>query len=844
MRIFLLLLVFFVFASHAKPITFYFSPDIKFDQSITKPNEVLGYEVGEWHVRHDQLVHYLTLLAKQSPRVSLSTIGYSHEQRPLLQLAITSPAQQEKLESLREAHLDSLKEGVASSDAPNIIWMGYSVHGNEPSGSNAAMLVAYYLAAGQGEEVEHILKNNIILLDPAMNPDGLARFAHWANSHRGKALSSDPAHREHVESWPSARTNHYWFDLNRDWLLLQHPESIARVTQFHRWKPTVLTDFHEMGTNSSYFFQPGIPSRTHPLTPKKNQTLTHALAKYHAQTLDKERQLYFTQESFDDFYIGKGSTYPDVNGTIGILFEQASSRGHLQESINGDLYFHRTIKNQLLTSLSTFTGATAHKEALMAYQRSFFAEAERLASKEKFKGYIVAKGKDTYRFEQFAALLKRHQINAYPINKAITLADHEYQVGDLYIPLQQQQYRFIKAAFSTQTEFEDNTFYDVSGWTLPYAYDLNFTTVTSSWGLKYSQSPWEPAQSSFSEEQLSNSYAFAFEWHHYLAPKLLNLLLAEGFEVRGALKSFTAQTQTGKQSFSAGSIVIPAGLQKLSNWQAKLVDIANKTQIQLFAIDTGLTASGIDLGSRLMAPIKQPKALLVGGEGTSQYEVGEIWYHLDRHVSLAPTIVEQHRLGKIDLSRYTHIILADGRYDRLTKQAKAAIYSWVKSGGIIWGQKRGAKWLIDQQLLSVETVSKTEMKALFKTDNLPYSERDALAAKQRIAGAIFQAEVDVTHPLAFGYEDGTLPLFKNSTWVMKHSSKPFSTVLKYSNAPLLSGYAHEKNVAQIANSSALVARKYGKGLVIAMTDNPVFRGYWYGTSRLLNNALFFASSVE
>ncbi|KZN51590.1 M14 metallopeptidase family protein [Pseudoalteromonas luteoviolacea] len=842
MRVFVLLLAFLVFQSQAKPISYYFSPEIEFDQRISKPSDVLGYEVGEWHVRHDQLVNYMHRVAEQSPRLSITTVGYSHEKRPLLLLSATSTEQQKSLDSIRQARLAYLKGDTKLHDGPNVIWMGYSVHGNESSGSNAALLVAYYLAAAQGEEIETLLENNIILIDPAMNPDGLARFAQWANSHRGQVLSADPAHREHVEAWPSARTNHYWFDLNRDWLLLQHPESRARVEQFHRWKPTVLTDFHEMGTNSSYFFQPAIPSRTHPITPKQNQLLTHKLATYHAKTLDNEKQLYFTQERFDDFYIGKGSTYPDVNGTVGILFEQASSRGHVQESINGDLHFYRTIKNQLLTTLSTFQGVNAHRTELMHYQRTFFDSISELASKEKYKGFVVAKGQDTYRFEQFSELLKHHQVDAYPLTKTLKVGESNYQIGDLYIPLKQPQLRFIQAAFSTQTSFEDNTFYDVSGWTLPYAFDLDFTLVTSSWGLKYTDAPWSVLPNIASSPRSDGAYAYGIEWHHYLAPKLANLLLKEGIVVRGALKPFTAKISQEDHVFAAGSLVIPSGLQTVQNWRNTLYTLADSLDIQLFSIRTGLTAQGIDLGSRFMAPLKQPKVLLVGGHGTSQYEVGEVWYHLDRHLSIAPTIAEQDRIGQLDLSRYTHLILADGRYDILNKQAKSAIHAWVKKGGVIWGHKRGAKWLVEQQLLHIETVSTKEMKSLFKSDELPYSEREALAAKQRIAGAIYDTQIDLSHPLAFGFEDNRLPVFKNSTWVMRHHKKPFTNVAKYTSTPLLSGYTDERNRAQIAGSSALIAQRYGQGSVIAMADNPVFRGYWYGSSRLLSNALFFGDS--
>ncbi|TQF72972.1 M14 family zinc carboxypeptidase [Pseudoalteromonas luteoviolacea] len=844
MRIMFFLLGLLVFHSQAKPLSYYFPSGIEFDQSITKPSEVLGYEVGQWHVRHDQLVNYLTVLAQQSPRMSISTIGYSHERRPLILLSVTSKSNQNNLEQLRQTHLESLNTDKDRSESPNVIWMGYSVHGNEPSGSNAALLLAYYLAAAQGEEINALLENNIILIDPALNPDGLARFAHWANSNRGLNLSADPSHREHVEAWPSSRTNHYWFDLNRDWLLLQHPESQARVEQFHRWKPSVLTDFHEMGTNSSYFFQPGIPSRTHPITPIQNQTLTHKLAEYHAETLDAEQQLYFTQESFDDFYVGKGSTYPDINGAVGILFEQASSRGHVQESINGDLYFHRTIKNQLLTSLSTFKGAMANKAALMAYQQSFYLDAQELASKEDVKGYVVSKGADKARFEAFIELLSRHQITVYEITKSIKVAGKTYQPKDIFVPLSQAQYRLVKAVFSTQKNFADNTFYDVSGWTLPHAFDLNFAPIKSRWGLKTAAEPRKVIPLRSQNEFVPDAYAYAFSWDEYTAPKLLNELLKEGVDARVALQSFSARTSQGEQTFSQGTIVIPAGVQTNSDWQTRFAEMHQRYAIEVFAIRSGLTAQGIDLGSRLMMPLIQPKVLLVGGKGTSQYEVGEMWYHLDRHVGIAPTLIEQHRLARADLSRYTHIIMVDGNYRGLSKQVKTAIMSWVKKGGIIWGHKRGAQWLIEQQLLNVETISRKEMRAQFESKNMPFSERESLAAKQRIAGAIFNARADLSHPLAFGLEDEILPVFKNSTWVMKPNAQPFTSVLKYTDSPLLSGYADQRNVTQIAASSVLIADEYGKGVAIAMTDNPVFRGYWYGTSKLVNNALFFANALK
>tara|TARA_Y100000034_G_scaffold87006_1_gene104306 strand:+ start:10455 stop:12953 length:2499 start_codon:yes stop_codon:yes gene_type:complete len=825
----------------AQPVSYYFQQKVQFDPAIPKPEEILGYQVGQWHVRHDQLVQYMRVLAEKSPRVSIETIGFSHEQRPLLLLKFSQPDNIAKLEQLREQHYAQVFEKQQANNLPAFIWMGYSVHGNESSGSNAALLVAYYLAAAQGEEVEQLLNNSVVLLDPSLNPDGLARFAQWANSNRGKTLSADPQHREHVEQWPSGRTNHYMFDLNRDWLLLQHPESRARIAAFHKWQPHVLTDFHEMGPNSTYFFQPGIPTRTHPLTPAKNTQLTTELANFHAQALDAQNQLYFTQESFDDFYYGKGSTYPDINGSVGILFEQASSRGHVQETINGQLTFAQSIKNQVTTSLSTFAGVMANKKQLIDFKNSFYHQAESLADKEKFLGYVVAKGQDPQRFEEFMSVLTQHQIKAYGLNKAVKASDQSFSQGDVYIPLKQAQFRLIKAIFSEQTTFQDNTFYDVSGWTLPHAYNLKFGQVSSRWGLDVSKQAWQSESPRFPE--LQESYAYAFDWQPSAAPKLLNTLLQRGIDARVALKGFKAKTAFGEKNFNAGSIVVASGVQK----QSDIVAIMQRAQadygVQIHAIQSGLTSEGVDLGSRQLSPIKAPKVLLVGGSGSSQYEVGEVWYHLDTQLGIAPTIIEQDRLHRVDLSKYTHIILAHGRYRNMAEKAKTKIAAWVSKGGVIWGHKGGAKWLVDNQLLSAQVITSKQVAEQFDTAGLSYGDREKLSGKQRIAGAIFASKLDLTHPLSFGYERELLPLFKNSTQLFTMPEQPFVTVSQYQAKPLLAGYTAEENVKQIANTAALIGHRYGQGSVVGMIDNPVFRGFWKGSSRLLTNTLFFGHTL-
>nr|WP_241664458.1 M14 metallopeptidase family protein [Ningiella ruwaisensis] len=840
----------------------YLPANQNYDPSIPKPEDILGYPVGTWHVRHDQLVNYMYALDAASDRVSLKVTGYTHEQRPLLLLTITDPSNHSNIESLRQNHIARLKSGeAASTEDPLVIYMGYSVHGNEPSGSNASLLIAYHLAASQSDEVKQLLANNIVLLDPSLNPDGLARFAQWANMHKGYNVVADPAHREHREHWPSGRTNHYWFDLNRDWLLLTHPESRARIEQFHAWRPHILTDFHEMGTDSTFFFQPGIPSRKNPWTPETNVTLTNSLGEFHAAALDANKELYFTEEAFDDFYYGKGSTYPDAHGSIGILFEQASSRGHAQESINGLLEFPRTIQNQVTTSLSTFKGAMANKAAIAAYQRQFYRETQSLIDDDDTHGFVVKAPKDEARFARMLSILTQHQIEYRVLSSDADFEDRQYSAGEaIYISLDQAQYRLIRSLFSERKRFVDNTFYDVSNWNIAKAFNLEYTAVSQSQRrkIKTNDQSWSDAKSqkqSYKDSQLvPNAYAYLFEWHSSDAPAMLQYLLENDIKVRIAGDSFSAKTLSSNQmtnedsqqqanktlSFAAGSVMIPVGL----NQTDKLISLLETAQkgfdIKVHSIASGLTPSGIDFGSRQFAPVNSVNVLLVGGKGTSQYEVGEIWHYLDTRVGIPATLIDLSDLDRTELSRYSHIIFASGRYNDVDKKAVDSLSNWVKNGGILIGQKSAVSWFAKNGWLENKVLADDAIDAEFSTEGLQYKDRMDLASQKRVAGAVFTANVDLSHPLFFGFENASLPFFKTSNMVLEATNNPFTEVANYVEKPLAAGYASDQMEALIANSAAVVVNPNGKGQVIAFVDNIHFRGYWDGTNKLMSNAIFMS----
>ncbi|MBU3005831.1 M14 metallopeptidase family protein [Paraglaciecola arctica] len=819
----------------------YLPANTQYNSEITTPTQALGALVGEWHVRHDQIVNYMQILALQSDRVSLVETGRTHENRPLYLLAFSAPENQKKLAEIQAKHIQNLGQSADKND-PLVIWMGYSVHGDEPSGSNAALLIAYYLAAGDSDLISELLDDNIILLDPSLNPDGLARFAQWANMHKSNSLVSDPNSREHQQAWPSGRTNHYWFDLNRDWLLLTHPESRGRIKQFHQWRPHVLTDFHEMGTNSSYFFQPGIPARKNPWTPLKNAELTAALGDFHAAALDKTKQLYFTQESYDDFYYGKGSTYPDAHGSIGILFEQASSRGHVQNSANGPLAFSDTIQNQVTTSISTFAGALANKSAILAYQVEFAKQTKTLIKEDEFAGYILNEKADPFRFSKMLDILSAHQIEYFPLSKDVKVEGQLFDsIHSMYVPLDQPQYRLIKSLFSTRKSFDDNTFYDVSNWNLPLAFNLRYQAVKRE--PKFDK-PLAKKSTVVTPELLPDAYAYAFSWENYQAPKLLQRLLAHNVKVKIAGDAFFAKTTQGGMSFSAGAVIIPLALKQPDD----LLDIIGAQtegiDIAVHSITSGLTRQGIDLGSRKMLNVTEPKVLLVGGRGTSQYEVGEVWHYLDLQVDIPVSITDLTQLGRLPLENYTHIIWVEGNYKEVPDKTTRRIEAWLNSGGILIGQKSAAKWFAEQNWLKASFKSNNEIKSAFETTGLAYKDQNRLKAKQRIAGAVFETQLDLSHPLAFGYTSNVLPMFRNSTLVMRQPDTAFVTVANYVKSPLMAGYTAEELQRHISGSAAVVSHSVGKGKVIAFATNVNFRGVWYGTSRLMSNAIFMAGLIN
>jgi len=817
----------------------YFLPEITYDQNIPTPKDFLGFEPGEWHISHDLLKSYMEKLSEASDRITLSTHGKTHENRSLQLLTITSIQNHKNIDKIRAEHLklsDPKKsKSIDVEDMPIVIYQGYSIHGNESSGSNAAVLLAYYLAAAQGEKIDEILQNCVILLDPCMNPDGLQRFSSWVNQHKSETLVSDPLDIEFTEPWPRGRTNHYWFDLNRDWLLLTQPESQGRVKQFHRWKPNILTDHHEMGTNNTFFFQPGHPDRTNPNTPKENQLWTEAIGKFHANALDEIGALYYSKENFDDFYYGKGSTYPDVNGGIGILFEQASSRGHLQESQHGLLSFPFTIKNQLTSSFSTIDAAIFHRRDILKYQIQFYKTAKKLAKSDPVKAYKISCSEDPQRIDKFAWLLCQHDVKLY-FNK---------KEKSIIIPTDQAQYKFIKSSFEKQTSFKDSSFYDVSGWTLPLAFNLDVQEIKEK-GFKVGKSSSiydRPNLLLDSKSYVADSaYAYIFKWDQLNSPKALNAMLNAGIKASVTHTELELELKDEKKVFQRGSIIL--SIDKIKNKQNAILLInkmADESGIQLYPIYSGYSASTSHLGSPKIQVLKSKNVAMLVGDGVSSYSAGEVWHLLDQEYAVRLTKLKGASLNRVNLNKYDVLILPDGNHNALGTESTEKIKNWAMQGGTLICMQNAISWAKNAGLAQVKFVQKGKVKSESKR---PYEKRRYDRASGIIGGAIFKVNLDLTHPINYGYHDEEIPVFHKGNQFLELAKNPYATPARYTNNPLMSGYISAHNLNKMKGAASIRISAQGKGRIICFSDNPVFRGYFYGTNKLLANAIFFGHLID
>jgi hypothetical protein len=881
---------------------YFFPKATKLDPAVPSPEKFLGYGVGTHYTRHDQILAYFRELARVSNRVHVQTIGKTYEEREQIIVTFTSAENYSRLEDIRKEHITLVDPAkpLIDSKAPVIIELGYSVHGNETSSGEVSLLVGYYLAANQDEETNNWLKEAVIFIDPSLNPDGRDRAANWYNSYKSFPPVEDPLDKEHQEAWPGGRTNHYFADLNRDWLNLVHPESRNRVAFFHQWYPNVQIDFHEQGANATYYFEPTPKRHESPIVPQFLYDENAVFAKYHAKALDEIGSLYFTKENYDNLSPIYGSTYPKFFGSVAATFEEASSGGLAKETPNGTLTFPFSIRNHLATSFSTIRAAVAEKANLFKIQKDLFKNALEQGRANPAKAFVFGDSQDENLTQKFLSLLLQHHVNVYELSASTTLEGKKFEKGKSYIvPSEQANFLIVHSIFE-ENILKDSIYYDNTGWNIVQAYGLQYAKISTADFTKGSLVT-AVALPKGEVEGGKSSIAYILGYTDYNASKALYQLLSKDILVKATFKPFTAVIGKGKKQFGYGTLVVPVAGQKISADSVYniLEQVAQNANVVFIAASTGFSAEGIDLGSSNIKAIRKPEVALAFGQGVTSSEAGQVWFVLNQQIGLPVVKLDLQNFQRASLKKYNTLVLPGGNYSIWDKTVIDKIKSWVAEGGTLITFQNATAWAVQNELVR-ERLSETETAPgrgnntnpavapagvastgrggsgatalqVVQTTQAPsqngvtvpaertpengfsrrsnaapaeridYINQQDVEGAKRINGAVFVADIDISHPIAFGLTSRKLFINKNGSTLLLPSANKYATVAQYLDKPFVNGYTSRQNISKVSNSAAIIFSQSGNGQVVLFADDPTYRGYWLGTTRLFLNSIFFAN---
>jgi len=670
----------------------------------------------------------------------------------------------------------------------------------------------------------------VITMDPNINPDGRDRHTNWANMHKGFPPVADPNDREHNEIWPGGRFNHYWFDLNRDWYLATFPETRNRINFFHKWRPYVQTDHHEMGTNSTFYFDPGEEASNNPVVPGYlYKNIYPKFAEYFTKAANNIGSMYFTKEAFDKLYPGYGSSYINFYGGAGFLFEQGSSRGHVQETTTIPITFAFTIRNQFTASLATIKASLAEKDALLDLRKNFYETAKKQAEASVIKGYAFGDPNDYNRTKAFVDLLQIHRVDVYEVPNS----------KQFYVPVAQDNHIMVRTIFENQIPYKDSSFYDASTWSLIHAFNLPYTEVKTAFvpGAKINA-----ALNATKPAATKSTYAYIVNNTDYNIHKFIFDLQKQGVIVQTATRSFSITIGSSDKQFGYGTVVVSVQQQPLSSDKVfEIIQAASKdANIEVHSIGSGFSNSGIDLGSNYVRTLKKPEAIMIIGTGVAASEAGEVWHLLDQRLSMPITKADVLTFSRIDLTRYNTMIMVSGNYALLDKSSVDKIRAWIQNGNTLITIKGGAEWAIRNGI----TKHKLITDSVFSSTRQLYDRAVEIEGAKALGGSIFKIDLDTTHPVGYGFTNKYVSVYKNGLTFFQKSSNPYNTVAQYLNEPVVGGYVHATTLKKMRNNPSILIGQEGMGRVVLFADEPNFRGAWYGTNKLFLNALFYGSLIN
>jgi hypothetical protein len=815
------------------------------------PDQFLGYRLGDKYTPHFRIVEYFRHLSQTAPDlVRLEQYGQTNEGRPLMLAFISSKDNISRLEQIR---MNNLRIAGVAKDrmapvlpAPAIVWLSYNVHGNETSSSEAAMLTAYELVRPRETKAVDWLQNTVVVLDPCINPDGRDRYVNWFNSVTGFTADPLPFSREHMEPWPGGRTNHYLFDLNRDWAWQTQKESQERMKRYNQWLPHVHVDFHEQSFDAPYYFAPAAEPLHAAITPWQREFQT-MIGRNNARYFDQNGWLYFTKERFDLFYPSYGDTYPTFKGAIGMTYEQGGGgrAGSAVITEAGDtLRLSDRLLHHYTTGISTIEITSVNATKVLTEFRDFYDKA-RSAPAGEFKGYLLkSSGSDNLRVMK--SLLDKNQIIwqyagaqqvsgfNYFTNKNET---YKPKPGDIVINTNQPHSTLLNVLFERSSVLSDSVTYDITAWSLPYAYAIE--TIGTGGFIGNTAASGQPERNKLSE---TNAYAYAIKWNGTASTRFLAQMLRSGVRVRFSEEQFSIKGQ----NFEKGTLLITrASNEKFGNSLASLIAKAiDSTGVEASVVQSGFVDKGFDFGSDRIRVIDPPKVAVLAGDNVSSYGMGEIWHFFEREIGYPVHIVYHKDLNAAVLRQISVLILPDGQYRTvIDKEKNSMLHNWVSSGGKLIALENAVShlansdWGLKEKKYEERKDDKKQDEAEVYRDLRKYGNRERDEISSLNPGSIFRVELDNSHPLAYGYGDQYYTL-KMDDRIMEFIKEGGWNVGVIKRNALVSGFTGSKTKEKLKDGALFGVLEVGRGSLVFFADNTLFRNFWESGKLMMSNAVF------
>jgi len=814
---------------------------------LQSPAQFLGYELGDRYTPHHNVVSYVRHVAENSDRVSIKTYGETYENRELVQLVVTVPANHQRIEEIRTNNLKltGLMEGEPTDLQKAIVWLSYNIHGNETSGSEAAMNTLHQLADPENEKAVEWLANTVVIIDPMVNPDGRDRYVNWFRGITGSEYNPKVESREHDEPWPGGRSNHYYFDLNRDWAWQTQQESQMRSEIYQEWMPHVHVDFHEQSYNSPYYFAPAAEPFHDAITGWQREFQT-TIGENHINYFDEEGWHYFTKQRFDLFYPSYGDTWPTFNGAIGMTYEQAggSAGGAAVVTQVGDTL---TLKDRLthhtVTGISTVEVTSMNADRVVSEFETHFSNAVENPAGQ-YKTFVVKADNDPDKIYNLLQFLDNQQIQYGRAGSSERTDGYNYASGetarlsveedDILISAYQPQSQLARVFFEPNPALSDSLTYDITAWEAHYRFGLDGFATESRINPESNLTADEFRNPGFTGSE--EPYAYVAGWSSMDDARFLAEITSRGIKSRFS----TVQFQIDGREFERGTLVITRQNNKHSgvDFDRVVRDAAEKHERPLHGASSGYVESGADFGSSDVVFIEKPEVAVFMGDGTSSLAAGEVWHFFDQQLNYPATLFHTHQFSRVNLDDYNTILMPSGSYsDMLNEFAKSKLGDWVRSGGKLIA--------IDNAIAALSGMDSFQIKRKTTDDSSEddenkklrmYEESNRIRAMNSTPGSIFKTTLDHTHPLAYGYDSAYYSLktdaaayeFLNTGWNV-------GTVQADAHRSGFVGHLAKQN---LENTLSFGVQSVGTGELVYMVDNPLFRGFWENGKLLVANAIF------